>query len=84
MLGRAKLLLKYTYMASMPDYVVCRKSGIKRWELERELYRAKRIIEKRLDMPAAVCYFIPNLNRESERIRPIEPVSARLKETQHA
>ena len=84
MLGRAKLLLKYTYMASMPDYVVCRKSGIKRWELERELYRAKRIIEKRLDTGFEFWQDYTNLNRESERIRPIEPVSARLKETQHA
>ena len=84
MLGRAKLLLKYTYMASMPDYVVCRKSGIKRWELERELYRAKRIIEKRLDTGSEFWQDYTNLNRESERIRPIEPVSARPKETQHA
>ena len=84
MLGRAKLLLKYTYMASMPDYVVCRKSGIKRWELERELYRAKRIINKLLDNDFENLYAVSNLNRESERIRPIEPVSARPKETQHA
>lgn len=49
MLGRSKLILKYIYMAAFPDYIVCRKIGIKRWQLESEIRQAKQAIYKVLD-----------------------------------
>jgi hypothetical protein len=49
MLGRSKLILKYVYMATFPDHIVCRKVGIKRWQLESEIRKAKQAIYKVLD-----------------------------------
>lgn len=70
MLGRHKLLLKYTYMSpGMPDWMICRKSGIKRWRLETELARSKRIIKTILDNFDAVLSndenLIPRTTREN-------------------
>lgn len=49
MLGKHKLILKYTYMTRFPDFVVCRKSGVKIWNLEAELRKSKQLIGKMLD-----------------------------------
>jgi len=55
MLGKPKLLLKYTYMTNFPAHVVARKSGVKVWQLEHELARAKRHIAKLLDSQIKIC-----------------------------
>ncbi len=49
MLGRSKLLLKYTYMANYPANVVCRKVGVKPWLHKMEMTKAKDYIKKLLD-----------------------------------
>jgi hypothetical protein len=72
MLGTPKLLLKYCYMANFPDYVICRKSGIKPWEFKGELHKAKQIINRILMQKSATCYKgtvaeTNNLNREPAR-----------------
>ena len=83
-IGRSKLILKYTYMAKMPDYVICRKSHIKRWEYPTELKRAKNIIQQVLDYQKSLCYPCENLIRASERISPIEAEFSRPEETEPA
>lgn len=50
MLGKHKLILKYTYMSpGMPAWVICRKAHVKTWKLVQETERAKKIIKTILD-----------------------------------
>jgi len=67
MLGKHKLILKYTYMTPwLPEWVICRKARVKRWRLEIELRQAKHAIGKMLDKlkdnsqnSATICYRAP-------------------------
>ena len=58
MMGTPKLLLKYTYMSSFPPHVVARKCGVKRWNLEIELAKAKRLIANVLDKKTLLTYTV--------------------------
>lgn len=85
MLGKHKLILKYCYMASnLPDYVICRKSGVKRHMLDIELRHAKQIITIIIDTIEIEAYK-DNHNLkpqyQCERFSPNEADFLRPKET---
>ena len=81
MLGTSKLILKFTYMKRMPDYVIARKSHIPVWKYQESLRKAKNIISYILDINDSVVYSRQNLNRASEKISPIEANFSRPKES---
>lgn len=82
MLGKHKLLLKYTYMTLFPPWVVAVKSGVKRHHLERELQAAKMAIERGLDRLQEEAYkahiqvhpvAVQGLDSSPAAVRPKEP-----------
>lgn len=69
MRGNLKPLLKYSYMTGFPAHVIARKCGIKVWNLDAELRRAKLAIGAILDKNTELltCTVVPCIIESQSR-----------------
>jgi hypothetical protein len=68
MMGKSKLILKFTYMANMPSFVVARRCKIKPYQMDETLRNAKKYLLDILAEHEKACYKTSNnLNRTRAR-----------------